>query len=349
MMKKLKKFAKKKFSKTADKVQGSSPRITTKTIAEHREEVLGGARKYIYPLQHSKHSILLISVSVLVVGIISFFGYTTYSLYASKSNSTFLYRVTQVLPFPVAQAGSSYVAYENYLFELRHYIHYYESQQKLDFDTVAGRDQLNDFKKQALEKVINDAYVNKLAEKYGLTVSGEEVDAQIAVVRDQNRLGGSEQVFEDVLKDFWGWGIDDFKRSLSTQLLAQKVVVTLDTETKERANNALRDITKGKDFADVASQYSDDTSTKDNGGVFGVVDQTNRDLTAKTTETLFSLKEGDVSGIINIGYSLEIIKNLETISDTRIKGAHILFNFKDVSTYITDIKSQETPRSFITF
>ena len=30
------------------------PRITNETVAEHREEVLSSARKYIYPLQHSR-------------------------------------------------------------------------------------------------------------------------------------------------------------------------------------------------------------------------------------------------------------------------------------------------------
>src|ERR1700757_4024404 len=43
----------------------SVPRITNETVAEHREEVLSTARKYIYPLQHSKHHVGRISVSIL--------------------------------------------------------------------------------------------------------------------------------------------------------------------------------------------------------------------------------------------------------------------------------------------
>src|ERR1039458_1937006 len=31
------------------------PRITNETVIDHREEALSSARKYIYPLQHSKH------------------------------------------------------------------------------------------------------------------------------------------------------------------------------------------------------------------------------------------------------------------------------------------------------
>lgn len=336
-----------RHKKTAPNEGDGSARITTETIAEHREEVIGSARKYIYPLQHSKHRILLISTSVLVAGVIGFFAYCTLSLYRLRGNSTFLYRVTQVLPFPVAKAGNQYVAYENYLFELRHYVHYYESQLKLDFNSVAGKAQLEAFQKQALDKVISDAYVKKLAVKYKVTVSDKEVADQIAIVREQNRLGSSDQVFEDVLRDYWGWNVDDFKRSLRAQLLAQKVVATLDTETKQRATDALQELNAGADFGATAKKYSDDTATKDAGGDFGTVDRTNRDLTAQTIETLFSLKPGEYSGIINIGYSLEIVKNIEQVSSSKAHGAHILFNFKEVSVYLTDIKQQEKTRTFI--
>lgn len=344
-LKKLRQLGRKKSAESL--VDAGLARITTETIAEHREEVIGSARKYIYPLQHSKHKILLISTSVLVVGVIGFFAYCTLSLYKLRTNSTFLYRVTQVLPFPVARTGGEYVAYENYLFELRHYIHYYESQLKLDFNSVAGKAQLEAFQKQALDKVISDSYVKKLAQKYKIAVSDKEIDEQITVVRAQNRLGSSDQVFEDVLRDYWGWAVDDFKRSLRAQLMAQKVVATLDTETKQRADKALQELNDGAEFGATAKKYSDDTATKEGGGDFGTVDRANRDLTAQTTDALFKLKPNEYSGIINIGYALEIIKNIEQVSESKAHGAHILFNFKDISVYLTDIKQNEKPRTFI--
>src|SRR6478735_11076746 len=42
------------------------PRITNETVAEHREEVLSGARKYIVPLSHSKRRIIIITSALLV-------------------------------------------------------------------------------------------------------------------------------------------------------------------------------------------------------------------------------------------------------------------------------------------
>lgn len=323
------------------------PRITTDTIAEHREEVIGSARKYIYPLEHSKHKILLISTSVLILGTISFFIYCTLSLYKFGGRSTFLYRVTQVIPLPVAKAGSQYVNYENYLFELRHYTHYYQSQLQLDFNSKEGREQLEAFRKQALDKVVNDSFIKQLADKYKLSVSEQEINDQITIVRSQNRLGSSDSVLEDVLKNYWGWTINDFKRSLKSQLLAQKVVAALDTETQSRAQEALKELAAGASFADVAKKYSDDTASKDNGGDIGVVDRSNRDISAHTVNALYNTTPGNYSGIIQVGYSLEIVKNLEATGDGKVHGAHILFNFKDISTYLNDLKDDEKVRLFI--
>src|SRR6266404_4110934 len=51
------------------------PKITNETIAEHREEVLKGARKYIYPLQQSKHRIVTVSLSIIAVASVAFLIY----------------------------------------------------------------------------------------------------------------------------------------------------------------------------------------------------------------------------------------------------------------------------------
>src|SRR5882757_2733849 len=51
------------------------PQITNETVAEHREEVLSSARKYIYPLSHSKHRVVVVTAGLLVTAIIVFFAY----------------------------------------------------------------------------------------------------------------------------------------------------------------------------------------------------------------------------------------------------------------------------------
>ena len=94
----------KKLGETVQQVIEDIPRITNETVAEHREEVLSSARKYIYPLQHSAHHVVIISLSLLVFVIVAFFTYCMFALYKFHSSNTFIYRITQVIPFPVARA-----------------------------------------------------------------------------------------------------------------------------------------------------------------------------------------------------------------------------------------------------
>ena len=325
------------------------PRITNETVAEHREEVLSSARKYIYPLKHSAHRVVLTSISLIVAALVIFFSFCTIELYKFHSTSGFMYGVTRVIPFPIAKAGPHYISYESYLFEVRHYIHYYQTQQKIDFNSESGKQQLQSFRTQALQSVINDAYVKQLASQHHVSVSDRELNDELELVRSQNRLGSSDQVFADVLKEFWGWSIDDFKRELKQQMLAQKVVSTLDTATQQRAQTALAQLQSGTDFATLAGQVSDDTTTKASGGDYGMlIDRTNRDIPPQVIDQLFRLQSGQTSGIINTGVSLEIVK-VEQISGDKVKAAHIQFNFQPITTYTDPLQAREKPHMFVSF
>ena len=327
--------------------QDSIPRITTENIHEHREEVLGGAKKFVYPLKHSRHKIVLISVSIFVALFVGFMSYILLSLYKFQDTSKFTYQVTKILPLPIARVGGSFVSYEDYLFELRHYIHYFENQQELDFSSQSGQDQLKEQKKRALDQVINETYIKKIAKEKGITVSSAEVDRQIELLRSQNRLGGDNQVFEDVLKDFWGWTISDFRRSIKNEILKNKVVQSLDPQVRERADRAKAEIASGKDFAAAAKEYSDDETTKDKGGELGfLVSKSDRNIPPQTAEVLFNLKPGEVSNVIDLGYGLEIIKNLGTEGD-KVKAARIFFAYKDLDSYLNDYKDQQKARVYI--
>lgn len=323
------------------------PRITNETVAEHREEVLSSARKYIYPLQHSAHRVVIISITLLVVTIVAFFTYCLLALYKFQSSSTFLYRVTQVIPFPVAKAGSRYVAYENYLFELRHYVHYYQTQQRVDFDSDSGKQQLAEFRKRAMKRVIDYAYVKELAKKHNIAVSDRELEDAITLVRNQNRLGSSDQVFEDVLKEFWGWSASDFKRELKQQMLAQKVVTTLDTETRTKATEARDRIGRGEDFAGIAKLYSTDLASKDNGGDYGFqISQSDRNLPPQVIDALFRMNPGDVSPVVNTGTTLEIVK-LREKDGTKVQASHITFTLRSIDSYVQPIREKAKPKTFI--
>src|SRR4051794_19422228 len=76
------------------------PRITNETVEDHREDVLSKGRKHIYPLQHSKHRIVRISLSLFALVIVAFFIICAVSLYKFQNTSGFIYGVTKIIPFP---------------------------------------------------------------------------------------------------------------------------------------------------------------------------------------------------------------------------------------------------------
>ncbi len=350
MKQKLARLREKRLAKKEQQEAALIPKITNENVAEHREEILSGARKYIYPLQHSKHRIVILTTSLVVATILIFAASTVYLLYRKQTSSSFMYQVSKVIPYPVARTGNTFIAYENYLFELRHYIHYYETQQKLSFETEAGQDQLAAYKKRALQDVVDLAYTKMIAREKGISVSSQEVEDQIRIAKEQKRLGSSEAIFEDVLREYWDWSVDDFRRSLSNELLVQKVTRALDTETEQKATEALAKLTAGNDFGEVAKEYSDEASTKDNGGDFGDVDATNRTVSQQTVDTLTHLEQGQISQVKVIpyetGYALEIVKNIEK-KGNGAHGAHIIFKLKDLEATLNDRKEAQPYRLYV--
>ena len=323
------------------------PRITNETVGDHREEVLSSARKFIYPLEQSKHRIVRVSLAIFAFVFIAFFAFVGLELYKFQSTSTFTYDVTRVLPFPVAKVGNSWVSYESYLFELRHDIHYYHSKQHVDFSSKDGQAQLKHLKQQAMAQVILDAKVKQLATKYRVSVSDQAVNNQITLVRVENRLGSNEEVFKEVLNDVYGWSEDNFKRELKQQLLQQAVVTKLDTATAQNAQSALSQISKGVSFETVASQVSDDTSTRASGGQYpNPISITDSNISPIITAALFKLQPNQVSGIINTGYTLEILK-VKSVNQGTVTASHIQFDLQSIDTYIKTLQALDPIHQYI--
>ena len=325
------------------------PRITNDTVAEHREEVLAGARKFIYPLQHSKNRVIRISAVLLTVALIAFFSYVGAALYKFQSTSTFIYDITRVLPLPVAKAGPSWVSYESYLFELKRNMHYYHTQQHINFDTPNGQVQLKRLKTQAMNSVIQTAYVKQLAAPKSISVSDKEVQDQVSLVRSQNRLGSNDRVFKDVLNEFWGWSVTDFERELRQQLLTQKVAGTLDFSSNEKAASVLRQVQGGADFAAVATANSDDAASKATGGQYPeAIAKNDHNVPPVLSAAVFNLKAGQVSEVINTGYSREIIKVADNNGATA-HASHIQFAIKDIGVYVKPLVAKHPSHQYIKF
>lgn len=345
------KLAKKSKPKSEQKSAGaaSSAPVTNKTVEEHRSEIIGKARKYIYPTRTKRH-IVVVSTSIILAAIVIFLVVCGFLLYKFQNTSTFIYRVTQIVPFPVARADGHFVSYENYLFEIRHYTHYYHyrNQQPVDFSSQSGQDQLNHYKHQALSQVVDYAYAKQLAQQHNISVTSQEVDQKLNDIRERGLLGRSEQQLQEVLEQTFGWSLSDYRRELAQELLLQKISSVLDVSAHQKAQLVLNDLGHGTSFADLAAKYSDDKSTAGNGGQYPelITDKTT-DLPPELVAAAFSLKPGQTSGVIDTGYSLEIIQLVAQKGD-QLQLAHIQINLEPASYYIKPLEQKSPPTYYIT-
>jgi parvulin-like peptidyl-prolyl isomerase len=226
-------------------------------------------------------------------------------------------------------------------------MHYYETQQEADFNSEDGRTQLANFKERSMQAVIDDAYIKRLASENGVTVNNSEVDDAVALLREQNRLGGSDEEFRDVLREFWGWTVDDFRRELRQQLLTQKVVAKLDTKTADRARQAEARLKAGEAFAKVAAEMSDDEQTRGSGGEYSfLIDRSNPNLSPKLVDELYRLQPGQASGIVDTGSALEIVRVNSTAND-KLRAAHIAFNYQPAAGFIKPLSDKQPPQRYI--
>ena len=91
-----------KLAKHRSSSDEAQSRITNDTVAEHRERILAGGRKFKYPLQYVRHRLVINTVIISTVALAALVSIGWWQLYSAQNTSEFMYKVTQVLPVPVA-------------------------------------------------------------------------------------------------------------------------------------------------------------------------------------------------------------------------------------------------------
>jgi hypothetical protein len=323
----MKKLLRKVLKKNTSPPPDTGGRITNETVAEHRERVLAGGRKFKYPLQYTKHRVLIISIIIVFLTTISFLGFGAWQLYGAQSTDKFIYSLTQFVPIPVASVDGKWVRYSDYLMELRSAIHYLSTKEAVNFDSDDGKHQLDYQKRLALNKAIENTYVAKLANENNISVSGKEVDDFVKQQISSNRLGVNETVYRQVIRDYYDWSFDEYKNSIHNQLLRKKVMAKLDTENRKRAEDILAALGGGQDFATVAKAQSEDVISKAQGGDMGVVNK-NTDDPNGIIKFAATLQVGQVSPIIEGVDGFYIVKLVARPDADNIQFSKIYVAYK---------------------
>ncbi len=250
------------------------PKTEREKVEERREEVLAHGRKFKYPLQYAKHRLMINTVIVALVALILMVVAGWAMLFKFQDTGDMIYRVTQVLPIPVAEVEGTKVRYSDYLMIYRSNLITAE-QQGGQLGTGEDADNVRQLYKQAaLYSAVEYTYALKLGHELNLTVSDEEVDKAFDEHRKVGGVERSEEGFLKILRDNFGMNKSEYRRMLYLTLMRSKVAQAVDDPAREQAKEVERilqesdgDLHKAADG--VGAKYEETGRLVDNMNVDG--------------------------------------------------------------------------------
>ncbi len=221
-------------------------RITTDTLAEHRQQVLAGGRKFKYPIQYARHRLVNTAIIISLTAVVLLLLLGWWLLYQAQNTSDFMYRVTKVVPVPVAVVDGQQVRYSDYLMKFRSNLHYITEKEQVDINTEDGQRQIEFIKNQAMDDALADAYAGKLAKEEDIEVTNAELEAYL---KEQRQSSDGEEVSEAtynaVILDYYGWSPDEYQQAMKTKLLRQKVAYAVDESAEKISTSTEASIASG--------------------------------------------------------------------------------------------------------
>ena len=294
-------------------------RITNDTVAQHREKVLAAGRKHKYPIQYTKRRLVWITMLVSVVILIVFVALGWAQLYVWKDTSDIAYRITKILPLPVANIDGENAEYSDYLLYHRSSLAVLQSQGQAD-----QNDKVKFYQNQSIDKALEVAYAKKLARENNITVDDKKVQDLIKKQQESSKL--SQSAYESVVKDNLHWSMDELKTAMKYTLLKQEVSFKIDKTANSLVSDIKKRLQEGKSLKDIATEMGDKVQP-----VFDLsVSTDNSD--GGLTKAAMSLTKGKISGPIKTlsgdGYYFVTLNNIEgnTVNYSYVKVPLTEFN-----------------------
>ena len=291
----------------------SSKKTEQEKVEERREEVLSQGRKFKYPLQWTRHRIVIntILIALVVSALILIGGWL--ALYRLGMTDDLLFRITEIIPVPVANVDGEEARFSDYLMFYRSSITSIERQSGSEFDEESAKELRTEYKLSALSEAEKYTFALKLAKEQGITVTPEEVSTEF----DRHlKIGGidrSEDSFLKIINDNFGLDRSEYERMLYLSLVKTKVEIAIDESANQIANKVEQILSSSDhDYAKVAEELGDKIIYEETGGL---VDSKNIDG-GRATEAM-KLEPGQSSGkFISMNgdgyYFVKLVKKTDT-------------------------------------
>lgn len=314
-------------------------------VEERREEVLAAGRKFKYPLQWTKHRIVIntILISIVMIALILVGGWL--ALYKLNMTDDLLFRVTKIIPVPVASVDSENTLFSDYIMLYRSSMTSIERQSGSQFDQASLDDLRYKYKRAALTDAESYAYAMKLAREEDVTVSDEDIATEF---NRHLKIGGidrSEEAFMKIVEDNFGLDKSEYERMLYLSLIKSAVEVKIDTRASELASKVESMLaSNNNDYKAVAEALGDQIVYEETGGL---VDSKNIDG-GRATEA-FKLEPGQSSGkFISMNgdgyYFVKLIKKTES----EVNFVSIRIPFTEFSKRFDALKTDNKITEYIT-
>ena len=285
-------------------------------VDERREEVLARGRKFKYPLQWTKHRVVISTmlIAFVVLAIVVTSGWL--ALYRFNMTDDMLFRITKIIPAPVAIVDEESVRFSDYLMFYRSSLLSIERQSG-DVDNEGSIEALREqYMRAALSEAEEYTFALKLAKEQGITVTEDEINQEYERHRSLGGVERSEEAFLKIIKENFGLDKDEYLRMLELTIIKSKV----EMETDENANKIANQVEKllsenGGNYAAIAEALGDKVEYQETGGMVG-----SQNIDGGRASEAIKLEPGQQSGrFVSINgdgyYFVKLIKKTETEVD----------------------------------
>jgi hypothetical protein len=337
-----------RLSRKKKQLEPETPnRITNETVAEHREKVLAGGRRFKYPVQYAKHRLVINTIIISVVALIAITVLIWWQLYPVQNTSTFFYRITRVLPLPVATIDDHPVRYSDYLAKFRSQEHYLKTKEGIDLNSKENKDRLTAIKRKMLDNAIADSYAEKLAKAEGIKINSEQIDSDIKRQRESRDGLASQETYDAIMLDLYNWTHEELREQTARKLLRQEVAYKIDTTAIKLRDAMTTQLGADIAFDKVAAAIPAVDGVKVESGVSPLVPRNNMD--GGLAQAASKLEVGQVSAVFRstTGDGYYIVKTLQKDGDERVSYAFLKVPLTVFQKKLSQVKSESRFAEFI--
>ena len=313
-------------------------------VDERREEVLATGRKFKYPLQWTKHRIVVSTILIALVVIAVLIAGGWLALYRFNMTDDMLFRITKILPVSVAVVDEEPVRFSDYLMFYRSSITSIERQSG-QVDNEASIEALRtQYRRAALTEAEKYTYAVKLAHENDISVSPEDVETEFNRHLHIGGIERSEESFVKIIEDNFGLSKSEYKRMLELALLKAKVEEKIDKKAEEIAEKVEKLLKEnGGNYAAVAEALGEAIVYEETGGYVSA-----QNIDGGRASEAIKLEPGAQSGkfVSTNGDGFYFVK-LVAKTDTEVNFVSIKVPFTEFDTQFEKLKEDGKISEFI--